>query len=221
MFLDYMSIARILEEYFESYDISGRFIRAKPKNRSVNQVFIRKAVERFLSFDPHIEIIGVVDVVGDEEMDESAREAYRKLKLFEFEAYPGLIFGKPKFKPTPTLSYLSERLNLTPSESLVNKFKNNKKFVKLFRKVRPVRLKVELESFPNYLNVGLVQEEGLSVVLREAVLSYYREPERIRFYVNTACILSSPFVGKTLKNSLNLMLASSEMVRDFLKDFGL
>lgn len=219
MFVDYTSIAGILEEYFEKFEISRKLIQAKPRSRDVDLILIRKSIRRIFSLDPHFEIIGIVDLVKEGEMGEAEERAYREFKAMEFEAQPSPIFGKPKFRPTVILSYLSRRLGLQPSNALIREFESDEEFNRLFRKVRPIRLRVELESIPQHLDLEIVGEE-LSTVLREAVVDYYNKPERLRFYINSSFIISSPLVGRAFRNAFKLVLASGRILRSFVRAYG-
>lgn len=151
-------------------------------------------------------------------MNDEAERKFRELKSMEFEAVPGLVFSRPKFRPSRDLSYLMERVGIRRSQRLVGLFKDNEEFVRLFMKAKPARLKVVLDSFPDRPEIRALEKE----VRREVMVSYFYRPERIRFYVSAATLISSPLPSRTLRKLLDLVLVSGKILRGFLgREFGI
>lgn len=214
MFLDYNSIVKILNKKIKSFYVTPVLVRVLPNSEdSVDEILIRKYSETMFSMDPNWEMTGILDVCSEEKMSEDMKDKFRQLKVMEFNAEPGLIFASPKFQPTKELTYLMSRLQIERSEELVSIFKENKEFVEKFKRIRPARFKVALDSFPDEYAVKDLSMEAR----KEIIVDYFYNPRRLRFFITTSSIISSLNLGKSINELFDLVILSGRLVRKFLE----
>ncbi|MBO3801665.1 MAG: hypothetical protein QW768_06130 [Thermoproteota archaeon] len=214
MFLDYNSVTKILRKKIKNAQVTPIFIRVLPVYEdSVDEILIRKYLENMLSMDPNWEMTGVLNVCSEERMNEDMKDMFRKLKTMEFDAAPSLVFAKPNFQPTEELVFLKKRLELNRSEELVNLFRENKEFIGKFKRIRPAKFKVALDSFPDEYAVQNLSPE----VKKEVIVDYFYNPRRLRFFITASSIISSPNLGRTINELFDLVILSGKIVRKFLE----
>lgn len=215
MFLDYNSVVKILNKKVRSAHVTPILVRVLPISEdSVDEVLIRKYSETMFSMDPNWEMTGILNVCPEEKMSEDIKDTFRQLKTMEFDAKPSLVFANPNFQPTEELIYLMSRLEIKRSEELANIFKENKEFIEKFKRIRPAKFKVALESFPDEYAV-----QNLSIEARkEIIIDYFYNPRRLRFFITTSSIISSLNLGKAINELFDLVILSGRVVRKFLKE---
>jgi hypothetical protein len=139
---------------------------------------------------------------------------FRQLKAMEFDAKPSIIFANPNFQPTEELAYLMSRLEIKRSEELVNTFKENKEFVGKFKRIRPAKFKVALDSFPEEYAVQNLSME----VRKEIIIDYFYNPRRLRFFITASSMISSLNLGKAINELFDLVILSGQLVKNFLRE---
>ncbi|MGC9014720.1 MAG: hypothetical protein ACP5KW_10140 [Thermoproteota archaeon] len=214
MFLDYNSVVKILNKKIRSFHVTPILVRVLPTDEdSVDEVLIRKYSETMFSMDPNWEMMGILNVCSEEKMSEDMKDKFRQLKVMEFDAKPSLIFANPNFQPTEELAYLMSRLEIKRSEELVNIFKENKEFIGKFKRIRPAKFKVALDSFPEEYAVQNLSTEAR----KEIIIDYFYNPRRLRFFITTSSIISSLNLGKAINELFDLVILSGRLVRKFLE----
>jgi len=187
-------IVQALGSKVESWSIiSPNEISIQLRDSSIRNVIVR-SLPVMMGFEPKTEIIGLIDIISEDEMSERYRKLYQELKCLEFETEStGLLTKKLIFKPYFEIQKLQKFItDLKPKDDLINALEQDPTLIDLIYKARPHEMYAALQSLkPADLKSIRSEEEFLR---RKA--DFFRDPSKITWIVTVAkMLISRGFLG--------------------------